>query len=178
MDTGRSRGRDDDPDGRRAAGHRHPDLLLPEAAAGAGLVPHVPGRDRGTGQAPPSCARWRSPTAWSCTRTRRGWSIPAPSCSTCCSPTIRLDCPICDKGGECELQDMVMAYGPRVSRFRDAKRSSTQGHPAQPRHHHERQPLHPVPAVRADVRGGGRGGGPRHRREGHGHRDHRLRGQP
>ncbi|RUU11553.1 NADH dehydrogenase (quinone) subunit G [Mesorhizobium sp. USDA-HM6] len=33
-----------------------------------------------------------------------------------------LDCPICDKGGECELQDMVMAYGPRASRFRDAKR--------------------------------------------------------
>ncbi|TGQ53430.1 NADH dehydrogenase (quinone) subunit G [Mesorhizobium sp. M1C.F.Ca.ET.193.01.1.1] len=33
-----------------------------------------------------------------------------------------LDCPICDKGGECELQDMVMAYGPRTSRFRDAKR--------------------------------------------------------
>jgi len=33
-----------------------------------------------------------------------------------------LDCPICDKGGECELQDQVMAYGPRESRFRDAKR--------------------------------------------------------
>ncbi|OCP20558.1 MULTISPECIES: NADH-quinone oxidoreductase subunit NuoG [unclassified Ensifer] len=33
-----------------------------------------------------------------------------------------LDCPICDKGGECELQDLVMAYGPRESRFRDAKR--------------------------------------------------------
>ena len=33
-----------------------------------------------------------------------------------------LDCPICDKGGECELQDQVMAYGPRVSQFRDAKR--------------------------------------------------------
>jgi NADH-quinone oxidoreductase subunit G len=33
-----------------------------------------------------------------------------------------LDCPVCDKGGECELQDMVMAYGPRESRFRDAKR--------------------------------------------------------
>ncbi|ENN86789.1 NADH-ubiquinone oxidoreductase protein, chain G [Rhizobium freirei PRF 81] len=33
-----------------------------------------------------------------------------------------LDCPICDKGGECELQDMVMAYGPRKSRFRDDKR--------------------------------------------------------
>ena len=33
-----------------------------------------------------------------------------------------LDCPICDKGGECELQDQVMAYGPRESGFRDAKR--------------------------------------------------------
>ena len=33
-----------------------------------------------------------------------------------------LDCPILRKGGECELQDMVMAYGPRVSRFREAKR--------------------------------------------------------
>ncbi|WP_049732364.1 NADH-quinone oxidoreductase subunit NuoG [Rhizobium ecuadorense] len=33
-----------------------------------------------------------------------------------------LDCPICDKGGECELQDMVMAYGPRTSQFHDPKR--------------------------------------------------------
>ncbi|MBX4998728.1 NADH-quinone oxidoreductase subunit NuoG [Rhizobium lentis] len=33
-----------------------------------------------------------------------------------------LDCPICDKGGECELQNTVMAYGPRESRFRDDKR--------------------------------------------------------
>ena len=33
-----------------------------------------------------------------------------------------LDCPICDKGGECELQDQVMAYGPSASRFQDRKR--------------------------------------------------------
>ncbi|QEL22186.1 NADH-quinone oxidoreductase subunit NuoG [Bosea sp. F3-2] len=33
-----------------------------------------------------------------------------------------LDCPICDKGGECELQNLVMAYGPRESGFRDEKR--------------------------------------------------------
>ncbi|MEO5324538.1 NADH-quinone oxidoreductase subunit NuoG [Mesorhizobium sp. CC13] len=33
-----------------------------------------------------------------------------------------LDCPVCDKGGECELQDMVMAYGPRRSGFNDPKR--------------------------------------------------------
>ncbi|MCL4259051.1 MAG: NADH-quinone oxidoreductase subunit NuoG [Anaerolineales bacterium] len=29
-----------------------------------------------------------------------------------------LDCPICDKGGECALQDLNMKYGPRSSRFR------------------------------------------------------------
>jgi NADH-quinone oxidoreductase subunit G len=29
-----------------------------------------------------------------------------------------LDCPICDKGGECPLQDHTLAYGPGASRFR------------------------------------------------------------
>ena len=33
-----------------------------------------------------------------------------------------LDCPICDKAGECELQDMVHTYGAGESRFRDEKR--------------------------------------------------------
>jgi len=28
-----------------------------------------------------------------------------------------LDCPICDKGGECPLQNLTMAYGPGESRF-------------------------------------------------------------
>ncbi len=28
-----------------------------------------------------------------------------------------LDCPICDKGGECSLQNLTIAYGPTVSRF-------------------------------------------------------------
>src|SRR6202795_4093153 len=28
-----------------------------------------------------------------------------------------LDCPVCDKGGECELQDMVFRYGADRSRF-------------------------------------------------------------
>jgi NADH-quinone oxidoreductase subunit G len=32
-----------------------------------------------------------------------------------------LDCPVCDKGGECELQDMVFRYGNGESRFIDAK---------------------------------------------------------
>jgi NADH-quinone oxidoreductase subunit G len=32
-----------------------------------------------------------------------------------------LDCPVCDKGGECELQDMVFRYGAGESRFREFK---------------------------------------------------------
>jgi hypothetical protein len=33
-----------------------------------------------------------------------------------------LDCPICDRGGECPLQDQAMEFGPGDSRFREAKR--------------------------------------------------------
>jgi len=32
-----------------------------------------------------------------------------------------LDCPVCDKGGECELQDMVFRYGAGESRFTEQK---------------------------------------------------------
>lgn len=34
-----------------------------------------------------------------------------------------LDCPICDQGGECDLQDQAMAYGVDFSRYREEKRS-------------------------------------------------------
>ncbi len=33
-----------------------------------------------------------------------------------------LDCPICDQGGECELQDLSMGYGSDLSRFAERKR--------------------------------------------------------
>jgi NADH-quinone oxidoreductase subunit G len=33
-----------------------------------------------------------------------------------------LDCPICDQGGECDLQDQAMAYGISDSRFKEPKR--------------------------------------------------------
>jgi NADH-quinone oxidoreductase subunit G len=33
-----------------------------------------------------------------------------------------LDCPICDQGGECELQDLAMGYGGDVSRYAERKR--------------------------------------------------------
>src|SRR3954454_16108077 len=34
-----------------------------------------------------------------------------------------LDCPICDQGGECDLQDQAMAYGVDASRYRENKRA-------------------------------------------------------
>jgi NADH-quinone oxidoreductase subunit G len=33
-----------------------------------------------------------------------------------------LDCPICDQGGECELQDLAVGYGSDVSRYQEQKR--------------------------------------------------------
>ncbi|MGB7258459.1 MAG: NADH-quinone oxidoreductase subunit NuoG, partial [Pseudolabrys sp.] len=34
-----------------------------------------------------------------------------------------LDCPICDQGGECDLQDQAMAYGMDASRYKENKRA-------------------------------------------------------
>ncbi|GLQ97497.1 NADH-quinone oxidoreductase subunit NuoG [Dyella mobilis] len=34
-----------------------------------------------------------------------------------------LDCPICDQGGECELQDVALGYGRSVSRYTERKRT-------------------------------------------------------
>ena len=34
-----------------------------------------------------------------------------------------LDCPICDQGGECDLQDQALYYGQDGSRYREAKRA-------------------------------------------------------
>src|SRR5512135_2942342 len=33
-----------------------------------------------------------------------------------------LDCPICDQGGECQLQDLAVGYGASASRYTEAKR--------------------------------------------------------
>src|ERR687897_1325583 len=33
-----------------------------------------------------------------------------------------LDCPICDQGGECQLQDLAVGYGGRASRYTEEKR--------------------------------------------------------
>lgn len=39
-----------------------------------------------------------------------------------------LDCPICDQGGECDLQDQAVTYGSKISRFSEYKRSVDKKH--------------------------------------------------
>ncbi len=43
-----------------------------------------------------------------------------------------LDCPICDRGGECPLQDQTMAYGPGESRYVESKRTFEKPVPLSP----------------------------------------------
>ena len=65
-----------------------------------------------------------------------------------------LDCPVCDKGGECPLQDQSMAYGPGESLgrgeapLREADRAV--GHGADgPGALHPLRPLHPASPPRS-----------------------------
>jgi NADH-quinone oxidoreductase subunit G len=43
-----------------------------------------------------------------------------------------LDCPVCDRGGECPLQDQALAYGPGESRYVEAKRTYRKPIPLSP----------------------------------------------
>ncbi|MDP9330091.1 MAG: NADH-quinone oxidoreductase subunit G [Actinomycetota bacterium] len=43
-----------------------------------------------------------------------------------------LDCPVCDRGGECPLQDQALAFGPGESRFTEAKRTFPKPVPLSP----------------------------------------------
>ena len=68
-----------------------------------------------------TAARCRWPKAW--------WCAPRPTqVAQARKYTLEflltnhpLDCPVCDKGGECELQDMVFRYGAGESRFTEEK---------------------------------------------------------
>ena len=65
-----------------------------------------------------------------------------------------LDCPVCDKGGECPLQDFSYSFGPNESRMElpaaRVRRRGCQGRRRlRPDAHAEPQPLHPLHALRA-----------------------------
>ena len=76
-------------------------------------------------RASPSCrprARRRSRTAWSSTRRPTASRRPRRRSSSSCSINHPLDCPVCDKGGECPLQDITFGWGGGRSRFIEPKR--------------------------------------------------------
>jgi NADH-quinone oxidoreductase subunit G len=50
-----------------------------------------------------------------------------------------LDCPICDKGGECPLLDNPFAYGPGASRFTEEKRHKEKAFPLGEQIVHDRE---------------------------------------
>ena len=61
-----------------------------------------------------------------------------------------LDCPVCDRGGECPLQDQTLAFGPGESRFVEEKRHwekpirAERTRAARPRALHPVRALHPI----------------------------------
>ena len=68
-----------------------------------------------------SCST-RAPTAWWCRRSTERSSRRAPASSSSCSINHPLDCPVCDKGGECPLQDFSYTFGPDQSRMEFPRR--------------------------------------------------------
>ena len=61
-----------------------------------------------------------------------------------------LDCPVCDKGGECELQDMVFRYGAGESRLH-GREGSHAGEAVFAGGLFRRAALHPVLPLRAHL---------------------------
>ena len=80
-----------------------------------------------------------------------------------------LDCPICDQGGECDLQDQAMAYGFDRSRYAENKRAVPDKE-HRPAGQDVDEPLHPLHALHPlRDRGCRRRGAGRHRpRRAHG----------
>ena len=68
-----------------------------------------------------------------------------------------LDCPVCDKGGECPLQDISMGWGPGKSRVTDPKRHFQKPIAALPADRDRPRALHPLLPLRALQPGGRRG---------------------
>ena len=113
-------------------GHRDPALLRPPAAGAGRRVPPVLRAGRGpaqaahlvhdAGRAGHGRARRRTPTS-------RSHEAQVANLEFLLL-NHPLDCPICDRGGECPLQDQALAFGPGESRYVEAKRTYAQAAPA------------------------------------------------
>ena len=68
-----------------------------------------------------------------------------------------LDCPVCDKGGECPLQDISYGWGRGKSRFTEPKRHFEKPVALSPSDRDRPRALHPLLSLRALLPGGQRG---------------------
>ena len=113
------------PDRRRGGRRRlHSAVLLPPAHEAGRDVPDVPGRGDRTARRDPATGVLRGGDR----RHGRGHDLRA-GAKKAQDGVLEfllvnhpLDCPVCDKGGECPLQDQTLAYGPGESRFIEEKR--------------------------------------------------------
>ena len=85
-----------------------------------------------------------------------------------------LDCPICDQGGECELQDLAMGFGRDAARFNERKRV-VKDKDHRPAGLHRHDALHSLHALRALRPGHRRHPGTRHHRPWRAHGNRHLR---
>ena len=84
-----------------------------------------------------------------------------------------LDCPICDQGGECDLQDQAMAYGVDASRYQ-REQARGRGQIYRPAGQDDHDALHPLHALHPFCDRGRRRAGARRHRPRRGHGDHDL----
>ena len=75
-----------------------------------------------------------------------------------------LDCPICDQGGECQLQDLAVGYGGSSSRYQEAEARRLPQGPGAAHLGRGDDPLHPVHALHPLRAGDRRHHGARHDR--------------
>ena len=119
---------------RGRCGGRDPCLLLRAAArTGRRRLPDVPRRGRGGAQA---SGRLHADRAGRDGRPHRRRSAKAAEGQNATLEFILvnhpLDCPVCDKGGECPLQDLTFSYGPGQTRMTFPKRTFDKPIPISP----------------------------------------------
>ena len=119
-----------------------------------GVVPRLPGEDREDAEAADVVLDAGAPRAWWCTRRTPRSSKARKGVFEFLLINHPLDCPVCDKGGECPLQDFSLRVrqrrephglpAPHVRRRgREGRRRLRPDADAQP------QPLHPVHALQS-----------------------------
>ena len=145
-------------DARQARRRRDPGLLLRAQARPARSAPAACAWSRS--RASRSCrpaARRRSRTAWSSTRRPSACTRRSRRSSSSCSINHPLDCPVCDKGGECPLQDITFGWGGGTLALHRAQAPLRQAARALAADRDRPRALHPLLPLRALLAGDRRG---------------------